>query len=409
MANYTKATNFASKDSLLTGNPSKLVRGSEIDAEFNAISTAIATKADTNSPNLTGTPTAPTASSGTNSTQIATTAFVSAVFPTQNNTYSGTQTFLDNKFEVADNSDTSKKFSFELSGVTTATTRTLTVPDKSGTLALTSDIASVATLNTVNNTIVTGSYSVSGSSTITITATHAFSVNQEVFITFTNTSGSALTAAKFTIVSVTGTTSFTINYGSTVTSAGTVQVERYGLIAVANSSDMAAGTSLVKAVTPKQFKDFKLVSKTSVNASGSSVDFTDIPSWVKRVTVMLSGVSTSGSSELLVQLGTSSGVTTSGYTSASSTQTGSTTDNSTAGFIITAALAASASTSGLITICLVDLINTWVSTGLVRRASSSLASSAGTVSLAAVLDRVRVTTVNGTDTFDAGIINIMYE
>lgn len=82
MANYTKATNFASKDSLLTGNPSKLIRGSEIDAEYNAISTAIATKADTNSPTFTGTPVAPTASAGTNTTQLATTAFVTTAVST---------------------------------------------------------------------------------------------------------------------------------------------------------------------------------------------------------------------------------------------------------------------------------------------------------------------------------------
>lgn len=82
MANYTKATNFASKDSLLTGNPSKLIRGSEIDSEYNAISTAIATKADTNSPTFTGTPTAPTASAGTNSLQLATTAFVTTAIAT---------------------------------------------------------------------------------------------------------------------------------------------------------------------------------------------------------------------------------------------------------------------------------------------------------------------------------------
>jgi hypothetical protein len=76
MANYTKATNFTAKDSLLTGNPSKLIRGSEIDTEFNSIATAISTKADTNSPSFTGTPVAPTAPNGTNSTQLATTAFV---------------------------------------------------------------------------------------------------------------------------------------------------------------------------------------------------------------------------------------------------------------------------------------------------------------------------------------------
>lgn len=78
MANYTKATNFASKDSLLTGNPSKLIRGSEIDAEFNAIATAVSTKADTNSPTFTGTPLAPTASAGTNTQQLANTAFVTS-------------------------------------------------------------------------------------------------------------------------------------------------------------------------------------------------------------------------------------------------------------------------------------------------------------------------------------------
>lgn len=82
MANYTKATNFASKDSLLTGNPSKLIRGSEIDAEFNAIATAVSTKADTNSPTFTGTPLAPTASAGTNTQQLANTAFVTSAIAT---------------------------------------------------------------------------------------------------------------------------------------------------------------------------------------------------------------------------------------------------------------------------------------------------------------------------------------
>ena len=76
MSNYTKATNFATKDSLATGNPGKIVKGTEIDTEFNAISTAIATKADAASPTLTGVPTCPTADAGTNTTQIANTAFV---------------------------------------------------------------------------------------------------------------------------------------------------------------------------------------------------------------------------------------------------------------------------------------------------------------------------------------------
>lgn len=76
MSSYTKSTNFASKDALLTGNPLKVIKGTEIDDEYNAIQTAVNSKADINSPALTGAPTAPTATAGTNTTQIATTAFV---------------------------------------------------------------------------------------------------------------------------------------------------------------------------------------------------------------------------------------------------------------------------------------------------------------------------------------------
>jgi hypothetical protein len=78
MSSYTKSTDFASKDALLTGNPLKVVKGTELDDEFNSIQTAVNSKADTNSPALTGTPTAPTASAATNTTQIATTAFVTS-------------------------------------------------------------------------------------------------------------------------------------------------------------------------------------------------------------------------------------------------------------------------------------------------------------------------------------------
>ena len=84
MTNYTKATNFATKDALSSGNPLKIVKGTEIDTEFNNIATAVATKADLASPTFTGTPTLPTGtiattqSAGNNTTAIATTAFVQA-------------------------------------------------------------------------------------------------------------------------------------------------------------------------------------------------------------------------------------------------------------------------------------------------------------------------------------------
>jgi hypothetical protein len=78
MANYVKSTNFAGKDTLPTGDPLKVVKGTEIDVEFNAIATAVISKADLASPTFTGTPFAPTASPGTNTTQLATTAFVTS-------------------------------------------------------------------------------------------------------------------------------------------------------------------------------------------------------------------------------------------------------------------------------------------------------------------------------------------
>jgi hypothetical protein len=85
MSDYSKATNFTTKDTLPTGNSGKIVKGTELDTEFTAISSAIASKANISSPDLLGTPTAPTASAGTSTTQIANTAFVtaalSAIYP----------------------------------------------------------------------------------------------------------------------------------------------------------------------------------------------------------------------------------------------------------------------------------------------------------------------------------------
>lgn len=78
MANYVKSTNFTAKDSLPSGNAGKIIKGAEIDTEYTAIASAISSKADLNSPALTGTPTAPTATFGTNTTQLASTAFVQA-------------------------------------------------------------------------------------------------------------------------------------------------------------------------------------------------------------------------------------------------------------------------------------------------------------------------------------------
>jgi len=143
------------------------------------------------------------------------------------------------------------------------------------------------------------------------------------------------------------------------------------------------------------------------STSGTSIDFTGIPSWVKRVTVMFNGVSTNGSSALLMQVGAGS-VATSGYTSQAAQVTSQTT--STSGFVLTFSSAAASNRAGIATICLVSS-NTWVSSAIMSCPDNGLqmATSGGTVALGGTLDRVRITTVNGTDTFDAGSINILYE
>jgi hypothetical protein len=153
-----------------------------------------------------------------------------------------------------------------------------------------------------------------------------------------------------------------------------------------------------------------IVSGTSVaSTSGTSIDFTGIPSWAKRVTVMFNGVSTNGSNNLLVQVGAGS-VTTSGYTSSAAQMTSASTNtaSSTAGILATGALASTLAYSGHLVITNVTS-NTWVASSCVAGAASNNNISTGGIALGGTLDRVRITTVGGTDTFDAGSINILYE
>ena len=144
------------------------------------------------------------------------------------------------------------------------------------------------------------------------------------------------------------------------------------------------------------------------STSGTSIDFTGIPSWVKRITVMFNGVSTSGTSSVQVQLGISTGPIITGYLSNASNVTGG--GSSTTGMIVYGQ-AASDTRTGLLTIVTLGS-NLWVSSGVWfsnPTAVNSNWSGSGTVTLSSTLDRVRITTVNGTDTFDAGSINILYE
>jgi len=154
-----------------------------------------------------------------------------------------------------------------------------------------------------------------------------------------------------------------------------------------------------------------ITSGTAVaSTSGTSINFTSIPSWVKRLTVMFNGVSTNGTSLIQIQIGDSGGVETTSYSSGAWTAN-TTNSNSTTGFIIHAANASAVRVwDGAYTIVSQDASNTWVSTGMCNSLNDNAQSiGIGRKQLSATLDRVRITTVNGTDTFDLGSINILYE
>lgn len=144
---------------------------------------------------------------------------------------------------------------------------------------------------------------------------------------------------------------------------------------------------------------------TAQSASGTAVDFTDIPSWAKRITVIFSEVGFTSTDHLLVQLGTSAGIDATGYICASSTGTGF--DTSTAGFMVRLNSASYAAT-GIMTIVQLSG-NTWVSSHSCMRVTNDQASvGGGTKTLTGALTQLRITRT-GTGSFDGGTINVMYE
>jgi len=179
---------------------------------------------------------------------------------------------------------------------------------------------------------------------------------------------------------------------------------------VGNPAGDVVGTSDSQTLTNKTIQGGAITRGTAVaSTSGTSIDFTSLPSWVKRITVMFNGVSGNGSSHLLVQLGTGSTTyTTSGYNATTTVAAGGvTTTNSTAGFIVWQNVS-SFTMSGTMTLTNITG-NTWLSNTTVKLSTTETAFAGGDVALGAVLTAVRITRVNGTDTFDAGSINILYE
>ncbi len=150
---------------------------------------------------------------------------------------------------------------------------------------------------------------------------------------------------------------------------------------------------------------------TAVTASGSSFDISGIPSTAKRVTVMFNGVSINSTSGIAIKLGTSSGIESTGYTSGvvwtggANAIAGSTTQ-----FLVTAPVSNAEIYSGAVVLSAFNTTNTWVLSGILAREGAGGSNQAGGAkTLSGALTQVRIATVNGTDTFDAGTVNIMWE
>jgi hypothetical protein len=194
-----------------------------------------------------------------------------------------------------------------------------------------------------------------------------------------------------------GTTRLTVASGGVTTTGNT---------SIANLT-ATGNTSIANLTATGTFGGGVITSGTAVaSTSGTSIDFTGIPSWVKRITVLFSGVSASGTSNLLIQIGSGS-FNTSGYVSGATSNVAT---GSTIGFILTSSNAAAYAANGQVMISSFGS-NVWTSAGnLNPNSTNSVNASAGlSPTLSGTLDRVRITTVNGTDTFDAGSINILYE
>lgn len=230
------------------------------------------------------------------------------------------------------------------------------------------------------------------------------------------------------LVGVTATQTLT---NKTLTTPIISSISNTGTLTLPTSTDTLVGRDTTDTLTNKTLTSPVLNSPTisgtptvsgslivqgtaQASTSGTAIDFTSIPSWVKRITVMFTGVSTSGTNYIMVRLGTSGGITTTGYVSTGMTMTGANTVNTTSGLLATVGITSGGSYSGSMVITNVSASsNTWVSTAILSGASvagtSSGAVAGGTITLSGTLTQLRITTFNVLDTFDAGTVNILYE
>lgn len=170
-----------------------------------------------------------------------------------------------------------------------------------------------------------------------------------------------------------------------------------------------SGTSIITLPVGSGTFPLMTLSTAVATTSGTAIDFTSIPSWVKKITVLLNEISTNGSNHILIQLGSGS-VETTGYASVGSALPNSATVSSvssTAGFLVFTTVASNV-VSGHVILTLISG-NTWIGSVNGKINPTSTLNGAGAKTTSGVIDRIRITTAGGTDTFDAGTVNILME
>ena len=522
MTNYTKATNFASKDALASGNSLKIVKGTEIDTEFNSIATAVNSKLDGTGGAL--------VSSTVDSSPVGATTPSTGAFTTLSatgvTTLSGATTISNALLPVIDNIKLGYTTTATAAGTTTltststhqqyftgSTTQTIVLPvtstlalglsylivnNSTGVLTVQSSGANTITTVPANTSVkctcilITGTTAASwtfvyeNSSNLpykqlpTITATVATNIltlglNPCLLDFRSSTAGSGTS----TVRNITTAISMTVSNGSTlgtlngvlsklavlaIDNAGTVELavvntNTYGLLdernLISTTAEGGIGAAdsgtVIYSTTARSSVPFRivgyvestqatagayatapsniagmggaivpqpipiLVSGSSLTTtisptSGTSLDFIGIPSWAKRITIMFGGISFTATASLILQVGTSGGIVSSGYLgSTNNFSSAPSATYPTTYFGLDNGVASTDTAYGNVSLCNLTG-NTWIeSHSLGVPPAGGVCFGGGGIALGGVLDRIRITTVAATATFDAGSVNILFE
>ena len=432
MSNYTQSTNFATKDALPSGDPLKIVKGTEINTEFANIAIAVATKQDipsltangvlySNASNVITSGNALTFD-GTNFQVVGTNVVVKSIGSSGYGSFyaTGATGNAAYYFFGVGASETARIYSdasnYMAFGTGSAGLEKMRIAsDGNIVVGLAAPTAAGGGRSIdIYNTVATNNNS---SSVLRLITSSVAGGGGEFGADIYKTKGGALVLNNNEIDSVAY-----IGFGIGVTermrldSSGVLTLNSVPVVTTTGTQTLTNKTLTSPTITGASVSSMAssvITSGTAIaTTSGTLHNFTGIPSWVKRVTVMFNDVSTGGTSDLQVQLGDSGGVETTGYASVSAATGGGTQITPTAvvttGMVVKNETGAGASFQG--TVVFVNISGTtWTqSHSVVDTGTARCIFGSGAKTLSGTLDRVRITTVSG-DTFDAGSVNILYE